>query len=291
MLGPLLWIGRQLLAQGTVLLRRSPSSPGAGDRTYGDVGVLDPDQDLRRAPDDVHLVAVEIVQVGGRIQRPQVAVRQEWIRCGEVKSPRKHGLEGVSGGDVLPDSAHVLLEAAVGIGTRGSGQLRRGLDLQGDQRHRSNQTPEPAIDARPRLIVQPAQLFSRRARRHLDVGNHCCTVEEVVQHEQGVDHHQKGVGQVPVVRGRLGQGLDAPDDVVTQKTHGASCETRQPGHFHGWMPAHHPAEVIERGHVGLHQLPAVLRGPSGALPALVAEHLLRVRGQEGVAGPALAALE
>jgi hypothetical protein len=158
-LGPLLRIGRQLLGQGNVLFRRAAAWTGAGNRSNRDLRILDPDQYFGRASDDVDVVAMEIVKIGRRVQRPQVAIRQKRIRCGQVQSPGKDGLKGVSGGDVLPDPAHVVLEAAIRVGTGGRRQLRHRFDLERAYRYRCGQALEPAFDPGAGAIVQPAHLF------------------------------------------------------------------------------------------------------------------------------------
>jgi hypothetical protein len=56
------------------------------------------------------------------------------------------------------------------------------------------------------------------------------------------------------------------------------------------MPAHGSAEMVQRGRIGLRNLP-VGSAPAGALASTVAIHFARLGREEGVAGPALAALE
>ena len=150
---------------------------------------------------------------------------------------------------------------------------------------------DPVLDPRLGRGEEPPQLGVVRVGGHLDVGDDGGAIVQVVEHQQRVGHHHDGVGQVAVVGRRVGERLDRPHDVVAQIAHGAAGEARQPGHVHRRMPAEQAAQVLERGHVGLDDAPAVAGGPARARAPAIAEHLARIGRQEGVPGPALAALE
>ena len=113
-LGPLLRVGRELGGERGVSSGVRAAGPGAGDRPEGHLAVLHPHQDLRRAADDVDVVAVEVVQIRRRIERAEVAVGEERIGRGQVDPAAQHRLEGVARGDVLLDPAHVRLERSSG---------------------------------------------------------------------------------------------------------------------------------------------------------------------------------
>ena len=178
--------------------------------------VLDPHQDLRRAADDVDVVAVEVVQVRRRVERPEIAIGEERIRRRQIEPTGEHGLEGVAGGDVLLDPAYVVLKALVRVwpGRSGSGGQR--LDLEGRAGGRCGQPLQPAFDSGLSLIVEPAQVLRVGPGRHFDGRDDRGAVEEVVEHQQRVGHHQDRIRELPVVRRRIGQRLDGADDIVAR---------------------------------------------------------------------------
>ncbi len=158
-------------------------------------------------------------------------------------------------------------------------------------RTRLCQTGQPHVDRRLRFVKQPAQEGVAGLRGHFHVRDDSRAVIKIVEHQEGVGDHEDGVGQLAVVRWRVGQVLDGPHDVVAQVPHGAPGETRKPWHLHGRMPPQRPAQMLERCDVALHHLPAGGGSPPGALAAAIAEHLAGIRGQKCVAGPSLTPLQ
>src|SRR4051794_11109820 len=57
------------------------------------------------------------------------------------------------------------------------------------------------------------------------------------------------------------------------------------------MAPHGSSQVLERCNIVVDHPPPGVLGPAGALPALVAEHFIRIGRQEGIPGPALTSLE
>jgi hypothetical protein len=203
MLGPFLRIGRELCRQCPVLVWVAPSRPGAGNRPQCDLALLDPHQDLGRAANDVDVVAMQIVEIRRRIEGAEVAIGEKRIRCGKVEPPGEDCLKGVPRTDVLLDPAHVLLKAVVRIGPGRLRQRRKRLDLEWRARGRGCQTFKPALDPGLGFVEQPAQLPGACARRHFDVRDDGGAIEEVIEHQQGVRHHEDGVRKVTVVRGSI----------------------------------------------------------------------------------------
>ena len=201
-LGPLLGVGRQLVGERGILLAASaPRGRVPAIGRSGHLAVLHPDQDLRRAADDVDVVAVEVVEVRRRIERAEIAVGQERVRRRRRRA----------GGDstvwkVSPAAMYSLIRRtsswnrSSGYGEPACGQRRIGGSMASGRivpgaASRSSQS----LDPRLRAGVQPAQLRPRPRRRHLDVRDDRGAIEQVVEHQQGVGHHHDGVGQIPVV--------------------------------------------------------------------------------------------
>ena len=148
----------ELRGEGRVLLRRGAPRAGAGDRPERDLAVLHPDEDLGRASDDVNVVAVQIVQVRRRIERPEVAVGEKRIRRRHLEPAGEHGLKGVAGGDVLLDPAHVVLEPLVGVGRDGAAEAAAARSRPAARRARLGQTRRAS-----RRSVASAAPYSRRS--------------------------------------------------------------------------------------------------------------------------------
>ena len=129
MLGSFLGIGQQLVGERGILLGRRAARPGSRDRPKGHFAILHPDQDLRRAADDVDIVAVEIVEVGSGVEGAEIAIGEERVRRRQIDPAGQHRLEGVARGDVLLDPAHVVLKLLVWVGSGRSRQRWR-LDLE-----------------------------------------------------------------------------------------------------------------------------------------------------------------
>ncbi len=291
MLGAFLRIGRELGSQYGVLLRRGAPGAGSRDRPESHLAVLHPNEDLGRAPDDMNVVTMQIVQVRCRIQGAQVSVSQERVRRGDLDPAGKNSLKGVSRGDVFLDATHVILEAAVGVRCRGGRKGRPILDGERLGVPGGRQASQPIVDRRFRGAMKPAELVLLRAGRHLDIRDDGRAIVQVVEHEQRVGHHQHRVGQLPIVRRRIGKGLDGSHDVVPQVTHRPTGESRETGNTDRRMLSEKAAEVIEGRDVAFGDAPAGAGGPSRALPVPIPVHLARIGGEEGVSRPPFASLE
>src|SRR6476620_3542460 len=150
---------------------------------------------------------------------------------------------------------------------------------------------QPGIDSGDRTRIKTAKLRSRGAPANVYSLYHRGSVEQVVQHQQGVDHHEDGVGQTAVVWRGGRQRLDATNDVVPDIPYCPAGEAGQTWHLDRRVPAHGLGQVVQRSHIGILQLPSGARGPSGALPSLIPKHLGGIGGKKGVPGPALASLQ
>ena len=211
-----------------------------------DLAILDPDQDLGRAADDLDVVAVEVVEIGRGVERPEIAVGEERVGRRDLEPPRQYRLEGVARRDVLLDAAHVVLEALVRIGRRGRRQRARKLDGERPDRAAEGEAAEPVVDAGLGGGVEPAQLGVVGLGVHLHVRDDRGPIVQVVQHEQRVGHHHQGVRQVAIVGRRIGERLDRADDVVAQIAHRAAGEPGEPRHVHRRVPAKQRAQMLER---------------------------------------------
>ena len=183
-----------------------------GDRPDGHLALLHPHQDLGRAADDVDVVAVQIVEIRRGVERTQIAIAQERVRCRQVDPAAQHRLESVARGDVLLDPAHV----DPGTARRGTASARAGsggrrLDRQRlDRAGAASRCSQRSIRASA-CRIQPAELVGRpRPRRHLHAGDDRGAVEEVVQHEQRVGHHHD--------RRRAGRGRRAVHRAATRSS-------------------------------------------------------------------------
>ena len=290
-LGALLWIGRQLIGEDQVLLGGGAARPGARDRPQRHLPLLDPNQDLGRAADDPDLVAVQVVEIGCRVERSEVAIGQEGIWGAELKPPGEHGLEGISRRDVLLDPAHVFPEARVRVRRGGGGQRWRGLEGERTQGGGGPQAVEPVLDPGLGAGVEPGELALLRVRRHLHVGDHGRAIVEVIEDQQRVGHHHDRVRQIAVIGWGVGELLDGADDVVPEIAHRAAGEAGKTGDDDRRVLPEQSPQVLERRHIGLDHCPASTGRPARALPASVAEHLAGIGRQEGVPGPALPSLE
>jgi hypothetical protein len=141
------------------------------------------------------------------------------------------------------------------------------------------------------MLVVPAQLRGARTGRNLNRGYDGGTIEEIVQHQQRVGHHQQGIRHFPIVRWGIGQTLQGTYDVVPQISHGAAGESWQTRNLDRRMLPHSAAQMFQWRDVGFHDGPAGVAGPARTLPAAIAVDLAWVRCQKRVARPPLAAFE
>src|SRR4051794_5077025 len=95
-LGALLLVGEQLLADAAVLLERRAARARAGDRARGHAVAHHGDERLRRRADDLEVLEVQVVHVRRRVDRSQAAVDRERLET-DVRAPalRRDDLEGV----------------------------------------------------------------------------------------------------------------------------------------------------------------------------------------------------
>jgi hypothetical protein len=82
---PFLGVCLQLVSEGSVLLGRRPARSRPRNRPEGDFAVFHPDQDLRRASDQVDIIAMEIVEVGSGIERAKVAIGEKGVRGRQIQ--------------------------------------------------------------------------------------------------------------------------------------------------------------------------------------------------------------
>ena len=110
-LGALLLVALQLLAEPDVLSSVAPARPRAGDRMRLHLAALDAHQHLRRRADDRAVADAQEIHVGRRVDVPQRAVDREGVGVdGRLEALRQHDLVDVAGGDVLLRRPHHLLE-------------------------------------------------------------------------------------------------------------------------------------------------------------------------------------
>ena len=116
-------------------------------------------------------------------------------------------------------------------------------------------------------------------------------MEEIVEHQQGVDHHHHGIGKMAIVGGGVRERLDRPHHVVAPEADRAPGERRQTGDLERSIGAQQLGQVRERRFFSFPSHPrAIIQQPLDHA-TMVAIHRRRFGGQERVSCPALAALE
>src|SRR5207302_7972898 len=114
---------------------------------------------LGRAPDEGEVVECEVEQVGGRVQRPQIAIQQERVdRARRVLAARQYGLERVARSDVFEDAGDVALERRAGVAGRGRDGGQRIAQRQGRELVAPAQPGDDVGEARVRRVVEPQSL-------------------------------------------------------------------------------------------------------------------------------------
>lgn len=102
MLGKLLLIGKQLVFERLVLLRRFAARTGAGNREGGQAAVIQPDKRFRRGTHDLVPINGKEHHVRRGIGGAEHAVcAQQAVRIRTGKLPRLHGLKDIAVKDVL----------------------------------------------------------------------------------------------------------------------------------------------------------------------------------------------
>ena len=182
MLGKLLLIGKQLVLERLILLRRFAARTRARNREGGQAAVIQSDERFRRGTHDLVPINGEEHHVRRGVGGAEHAVRRKQavlIRTGEL--PRLHGLKNIAVKDVLAGLFHDI------------GVLRLG-DVAGEVR------PAGCLERRKRCLVvdQPRHALERRTRLavvlHHAVGLHVDDEHdlllEVVIGDDLVEQHQ-----------------------------------------------------------------------------------------------------
>jgi hypothetical protein len=94
------------------------------------------------------------------------------------------------------------------------------------------------------------------ASRDLHIGDDRGTIEQVIQHQQGINQHQNGVREPAIVSRRVRECFDGTNDIIPEVADGSSGEAGESGNLDRGMTPHGPSEMVERGNVGLDDLPA-----------------------------------
>ena len=114
-LGALLLVALQLLAEAQVLLVRLAARPRAGDRVRLGLAALDPHEHLGRRADDRQLADAREVHVRRRVHVAQRAIHGERVGLQvDLEALRQHHLVDVAPGDVLLRRADVAFEVLRG---------------------------------------------------------------------------------------------------------------------------------------------------------------------------------
>ena len=111
MFGELLRVAEQLLFKRRVLFWCAAARPRASQRPRGDDAVFEPNQYLRRRPDDLEIAEIQEEQIGRGVEMAQRAIDVEW-RQGEFHrhALRQHHLHHIAIDDVPLDTFDRLLE-------------------------------------------------------------------------------------------------------------------------------------------------------------------------------------
>ena len=285
-LGQLLLVGQELLLQRAIL--RAVAAPRArpGDGPHRDDAVLQPDQHLRRGPDDAEVPEFQVEQVGGGVDGADGAVELKRVlaeRRGQALA--EHDLEGVASHDVLLDAPDGLHEGGPReVGRKG--RLGPGRSHQFERRRirARAQPPDRPRQLGDRLVVAFPQRCPGRIAARLDRGDGLRPAMEVVHGDHHVGEHEDRLRQTPVVRRPRPQALDAADQVVPEVPDGAAPEARQAGIGARRGPLQARLEVGERVGDGDGAPPAA--GPPQRRPVPPEEpHFARTASQEAVACP------
>ena len=221
-LGALLLVGEQLLGDLLVLGRPGAAGPGPGNRPGRRAAPADREQRLGARPDDLELDEIEEVHVRARVDHAQAAIDRKRVGRG-LRGPALRGndLEGVPGMDVLDDPADDPLELLAGhVGLEG-GRRQDAALLLGDRPGQGTLHPGDALRGRIPGIADVGAFLDE------EVHDHAERVLEVVEDDEQVAEHQRHVGETDHVGIWLPEGLDRPDEVVSEVAHEPAREGRQ----------------------------------------------------------------
>ena len=284
----LLLVGLELLSQSSVLLGRSASGPGTGDGPNRHRPVLHPDQHLGRAAHQRHLVQLQVVEVGGRVEgseRP-IEIEGRGIELHPQALAENH-LKGVPGLDVLPNRLHAPLEllpgggageVRIGVGLRGKGQGGGGGSL--------GQRLDDAVDLLHRRIVHLPKLGFGCVTPELGRRDGSGPSEQVVDGDDHIGEDEEGVGKLQIVGGLIGEMLDLAHHIVPEVPYGTSPEAREVGGRRG-HPLPEAGVEVGQGIVAPDGLPALAGRPPFGHVASEPPGRGGLGTQEGVAGPLL----
>ena len=256
---PLFGIVEKPFGERVVLGRRLAAPAGAGDGMEKGAAVFEPDVHFGAGADDPerlvaaggfaepgHVVELEKVHVGGRVQHAEGAIDGERLGVGcAAEALAGHDLENVTRGDVLFGPPHnlfvfVLGEVAAPIdGAVYGGVLRVGEGLA--------QVADDGVDASDRVFIGSWDLLScgRAIRPDVHVGDDEQFVLDVIEDDQVVAEEQEHVGDFKLLLCGLRQALDETDGVVAEVADRAAGEARQPRDLDGPAFGQQAADGVE----------------------------------------------
>ena len=277
MLGKLLLIGKQLVLERLILLRRFAARTGAGHRESRQTAILQAHERFRRGAHDLISVNGKEHHVRRGVGGAEHAVRRKQavlIRTGEL--PRLHGLKNIAVKDVFAGLFHdigVLRLGDIASEVRPAGCLeRRKRGLVVDQRRH-------ALERRTRLAV----ILHHAVGLHVD-HEHDLLLEVVVRDDL-VEQHQVEI--VPCAALDMEGRLRVAEHRIREVAHKAARERRLTLEPRCVILAEHLAENGERL-VGLDRL--VDRTLERYRAVFAGRTQDRVVAEEGVARPFFAAL-
>ena len=277
MLGKLLLIGKQLVLERLILLRRFAARTRARNREGGQAAVIQSDERFRRGTHDLVPVDGEEHHVRRGIGGAEHAVcAQQAVRIRTGKLPRLHGLKNIAVKDVFAGLFH-----DVGVLRLGdiAGEARLAGDFERRQRALVCDERRHALERRTRLAV----ILHHAVGLHVD-DEHDLLLEVVVRDDL-VEQHQVEI--VPCAALDFERRLRVAEHRIREVAHKAARERRQTLEPRCVILAEHLAENGERligryrpVHRALERYRAVFAGRTE--DGVVAE--------EGVARPFFAAL-
>ena len=270
-LGPLLLVGEQLLAEPLVLLQGGPAGTSARDRPRLRPPALHADQHLGGGPRDRARAVLQEVHVRRRVHHAQGAVDREGIAGTlDAAAPREHDLEDVSGGDVVLRRAHGLPVAGA-VGEEVAARVELRSPPRGGHRRRRSGTAQVGLGG----IEHVLRPLEGGAASRLGVGHEHDPLPRVVERHQRAVERERSQRQAGG-RVAVGDPLEQPHRVVAQVAHGSAGQSRKTGNLGRGGP-HARAEGAEQVVAGtsrLHGLRRVAADEGVARDAIAAHHAL-----------------
>ena len=236
--GPLLFAVLQLRLQGQVLFRSLAPRTGSGNGMGRHNAIFHLSHRFDGGADDVKVIQIQVVHIGGRIDAAQGAIDLEGMGVGWAGKPLGvHYLNNVPGVDIVHALTYRFLVLRLReVGTYwgrlpqnrpGRQQVRRQFQRMGEATHQLINLRGGFAISLPYIPVQA------------DMADHLDVVAQVVEHQEGIGEHKDRLRQTLRV-GRHGRHprLKVADGVIGQVTDSPAVKTGQIRHGNEPVLAH-----------------------------------------------------